>query len=81
MIRPGLILYGGQHVSDLSRHPEQCITISGPNREIVQQLLALSDVEHNLREKAQHYHPSRPLYVLGGIALSQNFKIWLFTLG
>jgi len=25
----------------------------------------LSDVEHNLREKAQHYHPSRLSYVLG----------------
>lgn len=30
--RPYSILYGGQHVRDLSRHPEQCVTIvSGPN--------------------------------------------------
>jgi muramidase (phage lysozyme) len=31
--RPYSILYGGQHVSNLSRHPERCITIvSGPNK-------------------------------------------------
>lgn len=30
--RPYSIIYGGQHVRDLSRHPERCITIvSGPN--------------------------------------------------
>jgi muramidase (phage lysozyme) len=30
--RPYSILYGGQHVRNLSRHPEQCVTIvSGPN--------------------------------------------------
>jgi muramidase (phage lysozyme) len=30
--RPYAILYGGRYVADLSRHPEQCITItSGPN--------------------------------------------------
>ncbi|MBF2007398.1 MAG: glycoside hydrolase family protein [Chlorogloeopsis fritschii C42_A2020_084] len=31
--RPYSILYGGQHVSDLSRHPEICVTIiTGPNK-------------------------------------------------
>ena len=31
--RPYSLLYGGQRVSDLSRHPERCITIvSGPNK-------------------------------------------------
>jgi len=30
--QPYSILYGGQHVHDLSRHPEQCVTIlRGPN--------------------------------------------------
>jgi muramidase (phage lysozyme) len=30
--RPYSILYGGEHVSDLSRHPDECITIvAGPN--------------------------------------------------
>lgn len=30
--RPYSLLYGGQHVSDLSRHPEICVTIvTGPN--------------------------------------------------
>jgi muramidase (phage lysozyme) len=30
--RPYSLLYGGQHVSDLSRHPEVCVTIvTGPN--------------------------------------------------
>lgn len=30
--QPYSILYGGQHVRDLSRHPERCVTIvSGPN--------------------------------------------------
>lgn len=31
--RPYSILYGGQHVNDLSRHPEICVTIvNGPNK-------------------------------------------------
>jgi len=31
--QPYSILYGGQHIHDLSRHPEQCVTIiTGPNR-------------------------------------------------
>lgn len=31
--QPYSILYGGQHVNNLSRHPQRCITIiSGPNR-------------------------------------------------
>ncbi|MGD1872233.1 MAG: glycoside hydrolase [Mastigocoleus sp.] len=31
--RPYSILYGGKHVSDLSRHPEICVTIvNGPNK-------------------------------------------------
>jgi len=39
---------------------------------------AVSDVEHNWREKAQRYHPSRLVLYFGSrIALSQNFKIWL----
>jgi muramidase (phage lysozyme) len=31
--RPYSLLYGGQHVGDLSRHPEVCVTIvNGPNK-------------------------------------------------
>jgi muramidase (phage lysozyme) len=31
--RPYSLLYGGEHVSDLSRHPEKCVTIVvGPNK-------------------------------------------------
>ncbi len=31
--RPYSLLYGGQHVEDLSRHPEVCVTIvNGPNK-------------------------------------------------
>lgn len=31
--RPYSILYGGKHIDDLSRHPQQCITIvNGPNK-------------------------------------------------
>jgi muramidase (phage lysozyme) len=31
--RPYSIIYGGQHVQDLSRHPEMCVTIvNGPNQ-------------------------------------------------
>ncbi|MBO3457272.1 MAG: glycoside hydrolase family protein [Aetokthonos hydrillicola CCALA 1050] len=31
--RPYSLLYGGQHVTDLSRHPDICVTISvGPNK-------------------------------------------------
>lgn len=57
--RPYSILYGGQHVSDLSRHPEQCITIvSGPNTGNCSTAAGRYQMLNTTwREKAQHYHP------------------------
>lgn len=57
--RPYSILYGGQHASDLSRHPERCITIvSGPNKgncsTAAGRYQILNTTWHSL---APHYHP------------------------
>jgi muramidase (phage lysozyme) len=56
---PYSILYGGKHVSDLSQHPDLCVTIvSGPNLGDCStaagryQLLSTT-----WQEKAQSYHP------------------------
>lgn len=57
--QPYSILYGGQHVSDLSRHPEQCITIvSGPNTGNCSTAAGRYQMLNTTwREKAQRYHP------------------------
>ena len=60
--QPYSILYGGQHVSDLSRHPEQCITIvSGPNIGNCSTAAGRYQMLNTTwREKAQRYHPQPP---------------------
>jgi len=60
--RPYSILYGGQHVSNLSRHPEQCITIVWPQLGI-QQLLGVSDVEHNLEGEGSALSPQPSRFI------------------
>lgn len=57
--RPYSILYGGQHVLDLSRHPEKCVTIvSGPNKgncsTAAGRYQLLNKTWYNV---AQRYHP------------------------
>ncbi len=56
---PYTILYGGQHISDLSRHPEQCITIvSGPNLGNCSTAAGRYQLLNTTwKEKAQRYHP------------------------
>lgn len=60
--QPYSILYGGQHVNDLSRHPEQCITIvSGPNIGNCSTAAGRYQMLNTTwREKAQRYHPQPP---------------------
>ena len=57
--KPYSILYGGQHVSDLSRHPQQCITIvSGPNTGNCSTAAGRYQfLNTTWSEKAQRYHP------------------------
>ncbi|NJO94056.1 MAG: glycoside hydrolase family protein [Hydrococcus sp. RM1_1_31] len=57
--QPYNVLYGGQTVSDLSRHPERCIAIAaGPN---VGQCSTAAGryqfLDFTWQEKAQRYHP------------------------
>ena len=63
--QPYSILYGGQHVSDLSRHPEQCITIvSGPNIGNCSTAAGRYQMLNTTwREKAQRYHPQPPRFM------------------
>lgn len=57
--QPYTILYGGQQISDLSRHPEQCITIvSGPNLGNCSTAAGRYQLLNTTwKEKAQRYHP------------------------
>ena len=57
--QPYTILYGGQHISNLSRHPEQCITIvSGPNLGNCSTAAGRYQLLNTTwKEKAQRYHP------------------------
>ena len=57
--QPYTILYGGQHVNDLSRHPEQCIRIvSGPNFGNCSTAAGRYQLLNTTwKEKADRYHP------------------------
>lgn len=57
--QPYTILYGGQHVSGLSRHPERCITIvSGPNTGNCSTAAGRYQLLNTTwRETARRYHP------------------------
>lgn len=60
--RPYSILYGGEHISDLSRHPDLCITIvSGPNAgDCTTAAGRYQMLTTTWYYKAKEYHPSRP---------------------
>lgn len=61
--RPYSILYGGEHVSDLSRHPEKCVTITiGPNKGNCSTAAGRYQVINNTWFKiAERYHPKQPM--------------------
>jgi muramidase (phage lysozyme) len=56
---PYTALYGGQHFSDFSRHPDQCIAIvSGPNQgECTTAAGRYQILSSTWKEKVQRYHP------------------------
>lgn len=61
--RPYSILYGGKHVSDLSRHPEKCVTITvGPNKgncsTAAGRYQVINTTWFNI---AKRYHPEQPM--------------------
>ncbi|WP_009634593.1 glycoside hydrolase family 24 protein [Synechocystis sp. PCC 7509] len=60
--KPYSILYGGGQINDLSRHPEQCITIvSGPNRGDCSTAAGRYQmINITWYEKAALYHPEPP---------------------
>ena len=61
--RPYSILYGGEHVSDLSRHPEKCVTITvGPNKGNCSTAAGRYQVINTTWFKiAERYHPKQPM--------------------
>ncbi len=61
--RPYSILYRGEHVSDLSRHPEKCVTILiGPNKGNCSTAAGRYQVINTTWYKiAQRYHPKQPM--------------------
>ncbi len=60
--KPYSILYGGGQIDDLSRHPEQCITIvSGPNKGNCSTAAGRYQmINITWHEKAALYHPQPP---------------------
>ncbi|MEO1373643.1 MAG: glycoside hydrolase family protein [Cyanobacteria bacterium J06635_10] len=61
--RPYSILYGGEHVSDLSRHPEKCVRIPiGPNKGNCSTAAGRYQVINTTWFKiAERYHPKQPM--------------------
>ena len=62
--QPYSILYGGEQVNDLSRHPDRCITIvAGPNRGNCSTAAGRYQfLTTTWLEKAQQYHPAPPAW-------------------
>ncbi|MDB9324629.1 glycoside hydrolase family protein [Nodularia spumigena] len=60
--RPYSLLYGGQQVNDLSRHPEKCVTIvTGPNKGNCSTAAGRYQIINNTWfEIAPRYHPKPP---------------------
>jgi muramidase (phage lysozyme) len=61
---PYAVLYGGQHIKDLSRHPDRCITIRvGPNRgNCTTAAGRYQFLTTTWQEKARLYHPEPPAW-------------------
>ncbi|MEA5593097.1 glycoside hydrolase family protein [Rivularia sp. UHCC 0363] len=61
--RPYSILYGGEHVSDLSRHPEKCVRIPvGPNTGNCSTAAGRYQVINTTWFRiASRYHPEQPM--------------------
>mgnify|MGYP001795167194 FL=1 len=61
--RPYSILYGGEHVSDLSRHPEKCVRIPiGPNTGNCSTAAGRYQVINTTWFSiAERYHPEQPM--------------------
>ena len=61
--RPYSILYGGEHVSDLSRHPQKCVRIPiGPNTGNCSTAAGRYQVINTTWFKiAERYHPKQPM--------------------
>ncbi|MBF2001770.1 MAG: glycoside hydrolase family protein [Synechococcales cyanobacterium M58_A2018_015] len=66
--RPYSILYGGDHVEDLSRHPDRCVTIvAGPNRGNCSTAAGRYQfITTTWQEKAALYHPDPPTFWFWG---------------
>lgn len=69
--RPYSVIYGGEYVSDLSRHPERCVPIvAGPNvGNCTTAAGRYQFINTTWDDKAQRYHP-RP----GGFLFWQNYS-------
>jgi muramidase (phage lysozyme) len=59
---PYTIIYGGEHVTDLSQHPNRCVAIvRGPNRGKCSTAAGRYQMLNTTwKEKAKRYHPSPP---------------------
>ncbi|MBE9052441.1 glycoside hydrolase family protein [Nostocales cyanobacterium LEGE 11386] len=70
--RPYSLLYGGQQVKDLSRHPEICVTIvTGPNKGNCSTAAGRYQIINNTWfEIAPRYHPNPPMQLMFWAAYS-----------
>jgi len=65
-VAPYSVLYGGQHISDLSKHPDLCITIvNGPNKgNCTTAAGRYQFLTTTWAEKARLYHPHPTRFLL-----------------
>lgn len=82
--QPYSIVYGGDRIQDLSRHPDRCIPIvAGPNvGDCTTAAGRYQFLTTTWLEKAREYHSQPPCYCsVKPIALPQNFRTRWFTIG
>jgi muramidase (phage lysozyme) len=77
---PYVLLYGGRRISDLSQHPQECITILlGPNMGNCSTAAGRYQMlDRTWLEKARAYHPERHSWgVLGRYSFEPAYQDWV----
>ena len=76
---PYTLLYGGEHITDLSRHPDQCITIvSGPNQGNCSTAAGRYQIlSTTWQEKVSKYRGNSQIYDFQPFSQDQVVYAWL----
>jgi muramidase (phage lysozyme) len=74
--RPYSLLYGGEHIANLSRHPDRCVPIlNGPNLgNCTTAAGRYQMLSSTWASKAQEYHPNPPFFPWEGYNFAPEFQ-------